>query len=67
MLDATRGLENDLVPRFRIEGRNVYLNPLGILTVPRSALGRHVTSLADDASSSVIINAIDAVITRAYG
>jgi len=26
-----------------------------------------VASLADDASSSAIINAIDAVITRAYG
>jgi toxin CcdB len=67
LLNARHGLDNELAPRFRIEGRSVYLNPLGILTVPTSALGRHVVSLADDNSSSAIINAIDAVITRAYG
>ena len=67
VLDARRGLDNALTPHFRIEGRTVYLNPLGILTVPASALGRHVMSLADDTSGNAIINAIDAVITRAYG
>ena len=67
VLDARRGLDEELAPHFRIEGHRVYLNPLGILTVPRSALGRHVMSLADDAASSAIINAIHAVITRAYG
>lgn len=66
-LQSRGELDNDIAPRFRIEGRTVRLNPLGILTVPMTALGRHVTSLADDASSSTIINAIDAVITRAYG
>lgn len=67
LLEPGRGLDRELTPRFRIEGRHVYLNPLGILTVPLSALGRHVASLADDTSSSAIINAIDAVISRAYG
>ena len=47
VLNASRGLDNELAPRFRIEGRSVYLNPLGILTVPTSALGRRVVSLAD--------------------
>jgi toxin CcdB len=65
--DSPQRLDTTLKPRFRIEGRTVYLNPLGILTVPIAALGRHVASLADDASNSAIINAIDAVITRAYG
>ena len=67
VLDSPQRLDATLAPRFRIEGRTVFLNPLGILTVPVSALGRHVASLADDASNSSIINAIDAVITRAYG
>ena len=66
-LQTRAELDDDIAPRFRIEGRSVRLNPLGILTIPKVALGRHVTSLADDASSSAIINAIDAVITRAYG
>jgi toxin CcdB len=67
VLDSPQRLDTTLAPRFRIEGRTVYLNPLGILTVPVSALGRHVASLADDTSNNSIINAIDAVITRAYG
>ncbi len=37
------------------------------LTFPTSALGRRVMSLSDDDSRNAIINAIDAVITRAYG
>ena len=67
LLDQTRGISTELTPRFRIEGKDVWLNPLGIVTVPKSALGRCVTSLANNASSSAIITAIDAVITRAYG
>ena len=62
-----RALDQDLVPSFRIAGRDVHLNPLGILTVPIAALGRLVGSLADDASSNAIIKAIDTMITRAYG
>jgi toxin CcdB len=67
ILDSPQRLDTTLAPRFRIEGRTVYLNPLGILTVPASALGRHVASLADDTSNGAVISAIDAVITRAYG
>jgi toxin CcdB len=66
---APRGTVADpgITPRFRIEGRSVLLDPLQIVAIRRSVLGRLVASLADDASSSAIINAIDAVITRAYG
>jgi toxin CcdB len=56
-----------LTPRFRVAGKAVILDPLQIVAIRRSSLGRHVASLADDASSSAIINAIDAVITRVYG
>ena len=67
VLDAARGLDDELTPRFQIEGNTVYLNPLGMLTVPVAVLGRRVHSLADDASAQAIINAIAAVITRTYG
>jgi toxin CcdB len=56
-----------LTPTFTIAGKLVYLNPLEIQTVPRSSLGRRIAALADDESSTTIINAIDAMITRAYG
>jgi len=61
----TEGLT--VTPAFTIEGSLVYLNPLEIQTIPRSRLGKLVVSLADDVSSNAIINAIDAVITRAVG
>ena len=57
----------DLMPEFHIEGRIVFLNPLRLLTVPTSALGDKVASLADDISSTAVIRAIDEVISRAYG
>jgi|SRR5215467_3378699 len=56
-----------LTPPFTIAGKRVILDPLQIVAVPRSSLGRVVASLADDKSNSAIINAIGAVITRAYG
>ncbi len=56
-----------LTPGFHVDGREVFLDPLRILNVDAGALGRYVTSLADDTSSSRIVNAIDAVITRGYG
>jgi toxin CcdB len=56
-----------LKPRFRLEGKNVMLDPLQIVAIPRPSLGRLVVSLADEVSSSAIINAIGLVITRAYG
>lgn len=52
-------------PTFVIEGRQVMLNPLEIVSVPRTALKDHVTSLRSHETE--IINAIDALITRAYG
>jgi toxin CcdB len=64
---SPRELDKELTPPFRIAGRDVHLNPLGILTVPLTALGRLVGSLGDDTSSNAIIKAIDAMITRAYG
>jgi toxin CcdB len=64
---SPREVDKELTPPLLIAGRHVHLNPLGILTVPLAALGRLVGSLADDASSNAIINAIDAAITRAYG
>jgi len=67
LLDQAQDLSSGLTPKFRIEGKDVWLNPPGVVTVPRNTLGRCVASLADDISSSAIINAIDAMITRAYG
>jgi len=64
VLNASRGLDNE---NWHRGSGSVYLNPLGILTVPTSALGRRVVSLAADVWSGAIINAIDAVLTRAYG
>lgn len=60
-------VDRTLTPGFRIGGKHVLLDPLQIVAVNRSSLGRLVASLADDASSSAIINAVDAVITRARG
>jgi toxin CcdB len=56
-----------LTPTFDLSGAKVVLLAWQIQTVRATSLGPLVTSLADDASSSAIINAIDAVITRAYG
>jgi len=39
------------MPQFRIEGRTVFLNPLRMLTVPTTALGHKVGSLADDSAA----------------
>lgn len=60
-----RGLKAN--PAFRIEGRDVVPDPLQMQSVPRNALGSVVTSLADDESSARIVNAIDVVISRAWG
>jgi toxin CcdB len=61
------GTVRELTPEFRIAGQPVFLNPLDMQSVPRSALGAKVTSLADDESAGRIINAIDLVISRVYG
>jgi toxin CcdB len=54
-------------PVFDIEGQRVVLAPWQIQTVRADQLGPVIASLADDVSTSAIINAIDAVIARAYG
>jgi toxin CcdB len=56
-----------ITPLFRIAGKRVILDPFQIVPVPRGSLGQVIASLADNASSNAIINAIDAVITRACG
>ena len=56
-----------LTPPFLVAGKRVILDPLQIVALPRASLGRVVASFADDKSSGAIINAIDAVITRAHG
>jgi len=57
----------DLSPQFRVEGVLVRLDPLQAQTVPAARLGPVVASLADDDSAIRIINAIDLVISRAWG
>ncbi len=57
----------DLAPVCRIEGRSFVLAPWQIFTIPVKALGPVVASLADDSDSAMIIRAIDALITRAFG
>jgi toxin CcdB len=61
------GREASLYPTFDIEGRRVMLDPLAIQTLPASALGPAIASLADDASANAIIKAIDLVLSRAWG
>ena len=54
-------------PAFTIEGQKVVADALLMVAVPRNQLGPIVASLADDASATSIIGAIDRVISRAYG
>ena len=57
----------ELSPVFRIEGREVALVPLQMFAIPREALGALVASLADDRSRIQISNALDEVLTTAFG
>jgi toxin CcdB len=66
-LPADNAGDRTLMPAFEVEGKTVFLNPLRALTVPTRALGRKVASLAHDNTSTTIIAAIDAMMTRAYG
>ena len=61
------GGETEVAPRFEMEGRSVFLQPLQIFAMPAASLGPRVGSLADDASSTSIISAIDEVLSRAFG
>lgn len=57
----------DLSPMCDIDGQQLILAPWQIFTIPITALGRVVASLAGDTESVRIIRAIDELITRAYG
>lgn len=52
-------------PSFVIEGISVVLHPLEIVSVPADRLGSPVASLADQGQQ--IIDALDELMTRAYG
>jgi mRNA-degrading endonuclease toxin of MazEF toxin-antitoxin module len=57
----------DLAPLCDVQGQSLILAPWQIFTIPITALGRVVASLAGDSQSIRIIRAIDEMITRAYG
>jgi hypothetical protein len=57
----------EIAPRFEVEGRQVVADPLLIFALPRERLGNIVASFADDARSTPMIEAIDRVISRAWG
>lgn len=54
-----------LNPSFTVKGVRVVLHPLEIVSVPRDTLGRRIASL--EAHGAEIIDAIDQLVTRAYG
>ena len=54
-----------LNPVFTVEGAQVVLNPLEIVSVPTEALGDRVASLAEE--SDLIIAALDELFSRAWG
>ena len=56
--------DGDICPRFRIEDRDVVLDPLRITNVPRDALGPAVASLAGEGDR--IMLALDILLSRAW-
>jgi toxin CcdB len=62
--DVFEQADSDFGPHFMINGQHVVLDPLQIANVPRDVLGTPVLSLADQ--DSRIINAIDALLSRAW-
>ncbi len=52
-------------PVFQIEGVEVVLHPLEIVSVSLDQLGQHVGSLADQ--GQVISDALDELLTRSWG
>jgi toxin CcdB len=54
-----------LNPTFVIDGIPVVLNPLETFPIPKDKLGKFVHSLSDEGDR--IIDALDELITRAYG
>jgi toxin CcdB len=62
--EAFGQIDSDFGPHFIIDGQHVVLDPLQITNVPQSVLGPPVLSLAAD--DNRIINAIDALLNRAW-
>jgi toxin CcdB len=62
---AISATEPTLNPVFSIEGREVVLHPLEIVSVANDRLGDYVCSLRD--ADDKIIAAIDVVISHAFG
>ena len=60
-------IDRDLSPTFTVDGTQVVLAPWQVFTIPVSALGPVVASLADDDASTVVVRAIDELISRAFG
>lgn len=52
---------------FEIEDRAVVANPLLIFSIEVEKLGDRVTTLSDDEGASDIMDALDRVISQAYG
>lgn len=66
LMDANsfRFPESDVAPHFRVQRREVVLDPLRITNVPLRVLGDAIASLADDAAR--IIGALDTLLSRAW-
>jgi toxin CcdB len=56
-----------IAPAFDVEGRRVVADALLIFSMPREQLGAVVVSFADDERAALMIEAIDRVISRAWG
>jgi hypothetical protein len=56
-----------IAPRFTIGRTRVVADALLMFAIPRERLGPVVASLADDASATAIVAAIDRVISRGFG
>jgi hypothetical protein len=59
--------DNNLAPSFQMDGNDVTLAPRQIFTIPVTAVGPVVGSLAEDNASARIIRGLDELIGQAYG
>jgi toxin CcdB len=57
----------DLHPSFMIEGRTVVMDPLRLFSAPYSGLGELVGKLSDYNDGTRAMNAVDIVLSRAFG
>jgi toxin CcdB len=56
--------DSDICPRFRIEDRDLVLDPLRITNVPRGVLGPAVASLVGEGDR--VMHALDILLSRAW-